>query len=522
MKFLYLFTILIVFFTSCGSDSLNDNNYCKDNPCKNNNIPNKTVCKPEDNGFICICEEGFEEKNGSCIKKKEDKCLKFNCPENSYCEEVNDEAVCFCKNGYEMQDNQCIKTEHSSFYKYWDNSDFKENSGNAVTIDNFANIYVAGYTAGKLQWSEEEQKEIPSYADTIILKYSIDGKLIWKKFNHDDIYDNPVGIVTDKDGNIFVAKEKGNDDFSAVLTKYDADGNKIWEKEWQCVNGLLLWDLKTDDDGFLYMSGRTYSHFQNTEATGGISDSFLIKIEDKGNTPKEVWIKQWGTSKMDEAKSIIVKNNKIYVLEENSGDTDIDNGSIMWNFSITEFDKNGNILSQNTILENQVDSYVADFIQDNNGNFYITGDTPKNFDGLENNGDNDIFILKYDQNYNKQWSKLIGTKYYDTSNTITITDEEGIFIGGHTYGAFDGFINQGEGIESDAFIIKIKKDGNIDWYKMFSGSNRLTGESVLDLTSYQNDLIFTGVLDLNYIGDTQNIESKGFLNKIIKDDYNEF
>ena len=521
MRLILFLTVMFLFFYSC--ENTESGNPCKDNPCKNNAIANKTLCKTVGNGFICDCQEGYREENGICLKVKDDKCINFECPSNSTCKEINEKPLCICNEGYFLEENKCIKSENKSFYKSWDNGLYYENSGNALCLDKDKNIIVAGYTAGKIVWSESEQKEVPTYADTMILKYNYDGKLLWKKFKHDDIYDNPIGVLTDDEGNIFVAGEKGNDEFSAFLTKYDSEGNKIWTKEWTCENGLLLWDLKKDDEGVFYLAGRTYSHFVNTSSMGGISDAFLIKVKDNGGSGKEIWLKQWGGEKMDEAKSILTKGNKIYVLTEKNGDTDIDNGSIKWDFSVTEFDKNGNLLKENDFMKDLVDTYLVDFESDDEGNFYIIGDTPKNFNGLENNGDNDIFILKLKNDYSLLWSKLIGTQYYDTANTMVLNEEGGIFIGGHSYGSFDGFVNLGEGIESDAFIMEIdKNNGDIKRTKMFFGSDKLTGESVAKIIMKNSDLIFTGVLDLNYIGDTQNIKSKGLLNKIIKKDYENY
>ena len=46
---------------------------------------------------------------------------------------------------------------------------------------------------------------------------------------------------------------------------------------------------------------------------------------------------------------------------------------------------------------------------DLNGNIFISGDTYGNLDGNINKGSSDIFIIKYESNGNKYWTKLIGT-----------------------------------------------------------------------------------------------------------------
>jgi hypothetical protein len=513
-----LLLIFSIFIISCNNETSSSNlDYCKDNPCKDSLIPHKTLCEVTKDNFICVCENGYELDGDTCKEIVIDLCENKNCDENSSCKVLNDLAQCVCNAGYYMGENTCEKIQENSFHKTWSDNSYTENSGVSLTIDNDNNILVVGYQSSKMVWNEEEQKDLPTESDTTLRKYSQDGDLIWEKAWHDDVYDFPVGIVTDSNNNIFIAGETGSDVLRVFLIKLDSDGNKKTTKEWSCNDGLLVWDLAIDNDDNLYITGRTYSNFSNTTSKGGISDSFLIKASNSG---QEEWIKQWGTSKMDEGKAIIVKDDNIFVLTENNGDTDIPDteGSIKWDFNIAKFDKNGNLISDTNWMKGLTDTYVVDFAIDDDYNYYIIGDSPKDFDGYANNGENDIFIIKLDNTLTRKWSKLIGTAYYDTANTIALDSNNNIYLGGHSYGSFEGFTNPGEGIESDSLLIKFN-DENIDWFKMFSSSNRLAGESISKLIIQNDNLIFTGVEDADYIGDTQNLKSSGYLRKLINEDF---
>ena len=516
MKFIFLFFLLILSLsvTSCDNNtSESDIDNCKGNPCASSPIPHKTVCKVTESSFTCICEDGYELNGSLCKEKTIDLCKDKQCDEHSSCKVINNSAQCVCDSGYTRGENKCEEIKDNNLHRIWTDNNYTENSGITLTTDNENNIVIAGYTSSKLIFNDELQKEVPTEADTTVRKYSANGELLWEKVWHNEIYDNPVAIVTDKNNNIFIAGEKGSDDFRVFLIKISPDGNKIWTKEWGCENGLLVWDMDMDNEGNMYITGRTYSHFNNTTSKGGISDSFLIKVKDNGASASELWIKQWGTDKMDEGKAIIIKNDNIFVLTENNGDSDIpdDQGSIKWDFNITKFDKNGNIVSDNNWIKGLIDTYVVDFLIDDDNNFYIVGDSPKNFDGHVNNGDNDIFIIKLDSNFSKKWSKLIGSEYYDTINSITIDKNHNIFLGGHSFGSMGGWTNPGEGVESDALLIKMTND-EITEYKMFSSVNRLAGDSIMKvITDNHDNLLLTGVENADYIGDTQNLKSSGYL-----------
>ena len=528
MKDLFFIILLnSIFILSCdnGSSSSNFDN-CKNNPCKDSPVEHKTVCENKDDGFICICEDGYTLNNdtGLCIVEevnpcKDNPCLDSPIPNKTVCEVVANDFKCVCESGYIESDNTCKKLEENSFHKTWTDNSYTENSGISLTTDSNKNIIVVGYQSSKMEWDENLQKDIPSTNDVTLRKYSSKGVLIWEKVWHEDAYKFPVGVVVDKNNNIFIAGETGGDEFRAFLMKVDANGNEKWNREWSCANGLLVWDLAIDNDDALYITGRVYSNFSNTSKVGGISDSFLIKAIDNGGSAKEKWIKQWGTEKMDEGKAITIRDNNIFVLTENNGDSDIENGDIKWDFNITKFDKSGTILSDTNWMKGQVDTYVVDFVIDTNNNYYIIGDAPNNFDGHTNSGENDIFIVKLDTTLNKVWSKLIGTTYYDTTNSITIDSSNNIFIAGHSYGSFGSFTNPGEGVETDSILIKFKNDSEIDWYKMYSSTNRLAGESISKIIIKNDNLIFTGVENADYIGDTQNIKSSGFLRKVLKSDF---
>jgi hypothetical protein len=109
---------------------------------------------------------------------------------------------------------------------------------------------------------------------------------------------------------------------------------------------------------------------------------------------------------------------------------------------------------------------------DSSGNIYITGNTQQAFsgDGLDGNtsaGDYDIFLVKYNSNGIKQWTKQLGTSSSDYGYDLTIDSSNNIYVTGLTAGGLDGNSNSGD---YDIFLAKYYDNGTKQWTKQFGTS----------------------------------------------------
>ncbi len=87
---------------------------------------------------------------------------------------------------------------------------------------------------------------------------------------------------------------------------------------------------------------------------------------------------------------------------------------------------------------------------DNNGDIYLTGSTKGKLNAQNNNGENDIFLVKYNKDGEIQQTKLCGSENGEIPKEIVIKDDV-IYITGYTEGNMYTNINSGM---SDAFLIK--------------------------------------------------------------------
>lgn len=173
-------------------------------------------------------------------------------------------------------------------------------SGRGITVSG-NDIYVVG-------WTESTPGPVAPY-DALIQKYDTSGNLIWSRtwggaggdFAYDvSVLGNDVYVVgyTNSYG-------VGGDDI--FLLKYDSAANLIWYKTWGGIKEDLGYEICISN-GHIYVAGTTKSF-----GAGGY-DAVTLKTDLSGNP---IWYETWGGTADDEAHSIYVADNEIYVV----GDT---------------------------------------------------------------------------------------------------------------------------------------------------------------------------------------------------------
>ncbi|MCD6448866.1 MAG: hypothetical protein J7L58_07520, partial [Thermoplasmata archaeon] len=149
-----------------------------------------------------------------------------------------------------------------------------------VTIDRDGNIIVVEeYSSGNKYILRVE-------------KYDAEGNLIWQKDFDEFTINLAAAVATDKQGNIYVGGTVGTQvgkifpltDY--LILKYDGEGNMIWHKTYN--KGILdsLLDIAIDDDGYVYATGMVF-HLDVSEENITDMDFWTIKVDTDGNLVKE-------------------------------------------------------------------------------------------------------------------------------------------------------------------------------------------------------------------------------------------
>jgi len=86
-----------------------------------------------------------------------------------------------------------------------------------------------------------------------------------------------------------------------------------------------------------------------------------------------------------------------------------------------------------------------------------------------------IWVLKLDAQGNELWSKTLGGADYDRANAVIASSDGGIVIAGHTQSYYADGSTPPAHAKKDLWIIKLDRDGNVKWEKLYGARNGSDG-----------------------------------------------
>ena len=339
----------------------------------------------------------------------------------------------------------------------------------ALTTGLDGSIYVSGWTDGAL----DGQTNSGGSSDAFLTKYSADGTKAWTKLLGTSGYDRAHALTTGLDGSIYVSGwtdgaldgQTNNGGADAFLTKYGADGTKAWTKLLGSSTHDYAYALTTGLDGSIFVGGNTNGAVDG-QTNSGQADAFLSKYNTDGT---KAWTKLLGTSRSEVTTALTTGlDGSIYVsgFTESALDGQTNSGSN--DAFLTKYSADGT--KAWTKLLGSTGSDIARALTTGlDGSIYVSGSTNGALDGQTNSGSNDAFLTKYSADGTKAWTKLLGTSSPEYATYSLTTGLDGsIFVGGNTYGAFDGQTNSGS---NDALLTKFSTDGTKVWTRLLGSSD---------------------------------------------------
>lgn len=269
----------------------------------------------------------------------------------------------------------------------------------SVAIDPAGNLYIAGFTG----------ESFADLAQAFVAKYSPTGERQWLTRYGTSGADAASGVALDAAGNVYITGVRNAtlnlssaDNLDGLFTrgdafvaKFNSSGDRQWEASLGTPNQANVQDyargIAVTSDGTAYITGQTDGTLPEQTSAGG-RDAFIARYNTDGTLG---WVKQFGTSSLDEGQGIaIAPNGSIYVSGEANaslfGQTYAGGADAFF----AQFNANGDRLSVQQVGTNRNDeSYNLRF--DSTGNLYLIGQTEGAFPGQTSAGDYDAWIAKY-------------------------------------------------------------------------------------------------------------------------------
>ncbi len=343
----------------------------------------------------------------------------------------------------------------------------KDDRGQAIIQTSDGGYAVTGYAMS----DDGDGSNNEGFHDNWILKLDELGAIEWEKSFGFSGHDHSYDLLQTADGGFFFA---GFLDITAALddgtyykgnfltrhgvgefwgTKIDANGNLEWRSYYGGTNNDRAHAVIEADDGGFVMAGFSESEDYDISNTKGSYDFWIIKLSATGEL---LWERSFGGSGIEIAYDIAKTDDGAYVVTGNTFSTDKDismnhGESDIW---LIKIDDNGKLLWEKTFGGSQFDA-AQGVSTAYDGGFIITGNS-KSIDGdvSENQGENDIWVLKTDSDANLIWQGSFGGSNLDYGfDAVENLDKSILLVGESSSDDFTNLINKGL---SDVVIIKIR------------------------------------------------------------------
>lgn len=279
-----------------------------------------------------------------------------------------------------------------------------------------------------------------------------------------------VGYSNSSDGD--VSENNGARDFWIIKT--DNQGEVLWEKSFGFLGNDEGYNIKETSNGSFLVGGTLDVTASNGEGNtsrrqqkhaGG--DYWLLNISANGDL---IWSRYFGGSFTDIVHDVTESENGEFfaIGSSDSEDVDISNNKGAYDFWIVKTTSSGNMIWEKSYGGSEIDE-ARSIANTSDGNYIIVGDTrSNNQDVTINNGGADLWMIKISSQCNILWNRSIGGSSFDVSRSIKSTANNGFVIAGSSR-SFDGDVSKNQG-QNDAWIVKVDNNGNLLWEQTFGGS----------------------------------------------------
>ncbi len=298
-----------------------------------------------------------------------------------------------------------------------------------------------------------------------------------------------------------------------LVVKIHGDGSGIlWQTRLGGNKEDVAYDIIETSDGAVVVGGYTTSTDIENNPNMGSLDAYLAKLDQYGNL---LWERTFGGSGFESADQLLPDSEGGVTIGGYSASTDLstpNKGSFdFWLFNV---DDQGNQLWENTYGGNGLDAVRA-FVGTNDGGYLMGGQSSSGISGDKtepNQGADDIWLVKTDDQGNLLWEKNFGGNGYDWCESIYALTDDTFVIGGFSNSDAVGDKNSNAINGSlDAWFLKIRSNGDQQWQGLFGGPSDEANVNIPFYDEINQEMYLSGTTNsgLGAFLSTENFGSQG-------------
>lgn len=344
----------------------------------------------------------------------------------------------------------------------------QNDTGLEICTDTSNNVIITGFTMSvqNIATTGVYQTELKGSADAFIAKFSSTGQRLWASYFGGSDYDTGHSIASFVNGEIVMVgwtKSKTNiatsdahqkffsgGEFDSYITKFSSNGLLLWSTYYGGLNDDYINDVTINGKNEIVLVGQTTSQINIStlnsyqENLAGNFDAFLAKFDYQG---RRIWGSYFGGSGLDVGMEIATDVfNEIIITGYTQSQSNIATTNAWkselwgdWDAFLAKFNNDGNILWATYFGGNDEDNGRGVDI-DGYGNIYLTGNTFSS-DSLATSGvhqdtisseESDVFIAKFNKNGQLNWATYYGGNDIDIGNMCIINAWNQCMVSGNT------------------------------------------------------------------------------------------
>ncbi|HEY1707381.1 MAG TPA: hypothetical protein VGG10_03890 [Rhizomicrobium sp.] len=341
----------------------------------------------------------------------------------------------------------------------------------STVVDSQGNVYVLGNTTGSMGGQIEKGS-----SDTYLTKYDSDGNILWQRLVGASDTAQGYSLALDPTGGVVIAGSTTSDltqgaiggGTDAFVAKYTADGSQTWLHQLSPLSNDAALAVSVDSSGNVYVGGDVSGTLAKGQTNnGGATDATVTELDKKGNL---VYRQQFGTSGADQVSQVA-----------NTADGGLVVASVQNGHAIVAKYANGDATQAPVWQEDlgplNAGGTIGGIAVDGN-NIYISGTTSNTALTAggqatvvsPSSGGSDAFVAQLTDSGSSattNYVSYVGTSATDTGGGIAVSDGK-VYLTGTTRGAFAGQ-TQSFANTQNMFAAQLDTDGTVDWTKQFGG-----------------------------------------------------